>query len=146
MLGEIRSFLKLGGIVSKQVEYWKEYEGEIIDIRSHSIERQDGVGSSFSQSTYIIRGEIKDVRSYPPGFLLRDVKEILHISDFEITYGADTPTSEDIWGVKQSGEELRTIDEKFVSFDEIQEIERIKDVESADEPYRDELPRLVYPN
>jgi len=145
MLGEIQSLLKLGGIASKQIEYWKEYEGEIIDIRYHSIGRKDSVGSSFSQSTYIIRGEIKDVRSYPPGFLLNDVKEIIHVSDFEITYGADTTTSEKILGVNQTGEELRTIDEKFVSFDEIQQIERVTDVESADEPYRDELSDLVYP-
>lgn len=136
MFGEVRSFLKLQGKALEQIEYWRDYKGEMVNIRDHSIERKDASRSSFGQTTFIIRGEIDDVKSFPPGFLLKDVEEVIQVSDFELLFTAGTTASEDIRGEAKCEHVLRTIDEKFVSFDSIDQVEMGSKVDSAEEPYR----------
>lgn len=138
MLSDISSALGVWSDVSEQIEYWRDFKGEEIWIRSHSIDRENSRGSSFRQTTYIIKGEVKDVKSFPPGFLLTDVEEILHMSDFGVLFGPDSTTPENLSERSQAQETIREIDEKFVSFDSIDEVERGENVERAEEPFRTE--------
>lgn len=138
MFSQIRSFFGLWNNISEQIEYWEDFKGEEIWIRSHSLGREDSGRSSFNQTTFIIKGTIDDVKSFPPGFLLNNVEEMVHMSDFEILFGAGTTLGQDIQGAAQSRETIRKIDQKFISFDSINEIERGVHVESAEEPFREE--------
>lgn len=63
----IRSLLGLADKASEQLEYWKEYEGEEILIRSHQLDLGDDRGD-LDQTSYVIKGTVDDVMSFPPGF------------------------------------------------------------------------------
>mgnify|MGYP006277775923 CR=1 FL=1 len=136
MLGSISSALGLWSDISQQIEYWRDFKGEEIWIRSHSIERDEPRGSKFSHTTYIIKGNIKDVKSFPPGFLLTEVEEMVHMSDFGVRFVGTN--SDRVTEGRHAQETVRTIDEKFISFNSINELERGEHVEKAEEPFRRE--------
>lgn len=139
MFSSIKSLLGIIDRASEQIEYWKEYQGTEICIRTHTLERGEEQGSDFSQTSYIIKGTIEDVMSYPPGFLLSEVEEIVTMSAFELLFGAGTTEALDIQGGPEAFEVIREIDEKFVSFDIIEQLERRENVENAVEPFREEV-------
>lgn len=119
-------------------EYWKDYKGERICIRTHSVETGEDKRGQIRQNTHVIEGNVKDVTSYPPGFLLKNVEEYLLFSDAEMKFSRDpkAPVRTDE-GIKAK-EILREIDEKYVSFDAIEELERADIAEEASEPFREE--------
>lgn len=142
MLTSIRSALGIFNRLSEQYEYWKEYKGQEIWIRSHNLERpvphSDRTTGGHRQTSYVIVGTVEDVMSFPPGFLLKDVKELIVQSDFSLLFAAGATESQGIVEGGEAQEVIREIDRKFVSFDSIDQLERRGWVESSDEPYREE--------
>lgn len=125
------------GTASEYYEFWKEYKGEEILIRNHSISRGGKKNNGVRQNTHVIRGTVKDVTSFPPGFLLEDVEEYIEISNLNLQFGMEIEPV----GVSEGTagrQTLREIDEKYVSFNSINQIERAEAADSAIEPFRDE--------
>lgn len=75
--------------------------------------------------------------SYPPGFRLTEVEELVAVSDFSLLFGAGSTEILDVGPAGKGMRIIREIDEKFVSFDAIQQVEWGKHVETATEPYRE---------
>lgn len=145
MFSGIRSALGIFDRLSEQYEYWKEYKGKEIWIRRHDISRAppdpDRIGPGPHQQTvYVIRGTVEDVMSFPPGFLLKDVQELVVQSDFTLSFTVNETEAQNIIPGPEAQEIIREIDRKFVSFDSIDQLERGDWVENSREPYRDVWP------
>jgi len=130
---------KLVDGASDYYEFWKDYKGEEILIRTHSV--AVGAGGDergdIRQNTYIIRGTVSDVTSFRPGFLLEDVEEYVELSDAKLMWGAG-PEPIDAVEANKGKQTLREIDEKYVSFNAIDELERAEVADTAKEPFRDD--------
>jgi len=125
---------------SDYYEFWKEYKGEEILIRTHSI-NVGSVGAGdrgkIQQNTHIIRGTVTDVTSYPPGFLLEEVEEYVELSDLNLHFGMGSKEPQGFSEGVTGKQTLREVDEKYVSFNSIDELERAEAADSATEPYRE---------
>ncbi|WP_373190016.1 hypothetical protein [Halolamina sp.] len=123
---------------SNYYEFWKDYQGEEILIRSTSVEfggeGQRGVG----RNVFVIRGKVKDITSYPPGFLLEEVEEYIEMSEVNLLHGWNPTEPADAKEGTQAKQTLREVDEKYVSFSSIEEVERAESAESAIEPFRED--------
>jgi hypothetical protein len=131
---------KIVNSASDYYEFWKDYKGEEILIRTHSVE----IGESESddrgkiqQNTHVIRGTVSDVTSFPTGFLLEDVEEYVELSDLSLMFGLGSKYPQGAAEGIKGKETLREIDEKYVSFSAIDELERAEAADSATEPFRE---------
>ena len=123
--------------ITTEIEFWKEFRGERIAIIKSSIKRTKNSDNEAENkvriTNYVIEGEIDDVMSFPPGFRLDSVKEYWEISDYSLMQplgelsGMAYPDFDDSHNVKE-------IDTKFVSFDSIEEIERIEHRKEMSKP------------
>lgn len=123
---------------SSYYEFWKEYKGEEIQIRTHHLNIREDSRGSVAQTARIIQGTVESVQSFPPGFLLSDVQEVVSFSDVNVHWGAG---STEVQGVSEGpeGEQiLREVDEKYVSFSAIEELERVEVASEAIEPFRED--------
>jgi hypothetical protein len=127
----------LGG-AADYYEFWKDYKGERICVRTHSINVGGEKRGKVRQNSYVIEGTVADVSSYPPGFLMKDVEEYIVLSDANMMFGVGSTEPVDVVGGSEGKMVLREIDEKYVSFDSIEELERSEIAEQATEPFRDE--------
>jgi len=129
---------KLVDGASDYYEFWKDYKGEEVLIRSKSVNMggPDDTGK-ISQRTHIIRGTVSDVTSFPPGFLLEDVEEYVELSDLSLLFGMGSTEPQDVAEGIQGKQTLRKVDEKYVSFNAIEELEPAEAADSAIEPFRD---------
>jgi hypothetical protein len=132
---------KLVDGASDYYEFWKDYKGEEILIRTHSVNIggiEAGDRGKIRQNSHIIRGTVADITSFPPGFLLEGVEEYVELSDVSLMFsvGSKKPqgAAEGVMG-KQT---LREIDEKYVSFSAIDELETAEAADSATEPFRED--------
>ncbi|WP_435551767.1 hypothetical protein [Natrinema sp. CGMCC1.2065] len=124
--------------VSEYYEFWKEYKGEEILIRDHSVTLDDDEKGKIKQNVHVIRGTVEDVTSFPPGFLLKDVEEYIELSNVSLLWGANSTTPLDAVGGSEGRQPLRKVDEKYVSFSSIEQIERAEVADDAIEPFRTE--------
>lgn len=145
ILSELNSLLGLANQVDKQIEYWREYKGEEVIIRKHNVQRireKKDVGPTetrVQQTTYLVRGEVEDVMSFPRGFRLRNVTEYVVNDDYrESVVGGNQQLSPKINGTHN----VREINRKFVSFDSIEELEWAEDAEEETRPVREEHPSV----
>jgi len=126
---------------SDYYEFWKEYKNEEILIRTHSV-NVGGIESNdrgkIQQNSHIIRGTVTDVSSFPPGFLLEDVEEYVELSDLSLMFGVGSNEPQGKAEGVKGKQTLREIDEKYVSFSAIDELERAEAADSASEPFRDD--------
>jgi len=135
-LGQLKSLLDGA---TDYYEYWKDYKNERICIRTHSVQVGDGdKRGKIKQNTHVIEGTVEDVTSYPPGFLLTDVEEYVILSDASLLFGVGAAEPLDTAGGVSGKQVLREIEEKYVSFDAIEELERAEIAEEATEPFREE--------
>lgn len=113
MLPDISGILDAYKEFTQQLEYWRDYDGHKIRI----LRRTDGPDTQAGRNQmviYAIEGTIEEVKSFPPGFLLSDVSEIVYSGAAKANY---EPSLND------SSNEIRNVDEKFVSFDAISQLE-----------------------
>jgi len=122
---------------SNYYEFWKDYQGEEILIRSTSVDFDGGDSRGIGRNVYVIRGTVKDITSYPPGFLLEEVEEYIEKSNVHLMYGHGSTEPVDATEGSQAKQTLREVDEKYVSFSSIEEVERAKAGDSATEPFRE---------
>jgi hypothetical protein len=137
-LSGLSALLGLADRASTQLEYWREYKGERILIRSYSLDEttdDERYNSTYRQTSYVIEGKIEAVMSFPPGFRLCNVTEYIYTSFFESTQLHEEPELMNT-ATHYNRQNTRKIDQKFVSFDAIEQIERAKDADEAAEPLR----------
>ena len=129
---------KLVDGASDYYEFWKDYKGEEILIRTHSVNvGERGDRGKIRQNSHIIKGTVADVTSFPPGFLLNEVEEYVTMSDVSLKFHHSNKPQEAVEGVKGK-QTLRKIDEKYVSFNAIEELETAEAADSATEPFRED--------
>jgi len=131
---------KLVDGASDYYEFWKDYKGEEILIRTHWVNIggiEAGDRGKMRQNSHIIRGTVTDVTSFPPGFLLKDVEEYVELSDIHLMFGAGSKKPQGAAEGVMGKQTLREVDEKYVSFSAIDELERAEAADSATEPFRD---------
>ena len=134
---ELKSILNLLGQADEQLEYWREYKGQEVVIREHTIDRiqtDERLETPIQQTSFLIQGTIDEVMSFPPGFRLVDVKESVVNDDYVEKYTTEPPV---LSYYSQGSYTLREVDSKFVSFNAIEELEWAKDAEEAVFPVRD---------
>lgn len=127
----------LSGLIEKgseYLEYWREHKGEEIVIRQHALDPQD----QYEQSSYLIRGTVSDVLSLPPGFVLVDVREMVSVSKVSVMWGPDSTEPLDTVPGHNAEEVVREVDEKFVAFSKIEELEKAEHYDNATEPFRED--------
>jgi hypothetical protein len=132
---------KLVDGASDYYEFWKDYKGEEILIRTHSVNvggLESGDRGKIRQNSHIIRGTVADVTSFPPGFLLEDVEEYVELSDIHLMFGAGSKKPQGAAEGVMGKQTLREIDEKYVSFSAIDELETAEAADSATEPFRED--------
>lgn len=139
MLSGITSLLRLSGQSWRQFQYWREFDGERIQIRSHSSKRGTDVDDreGIQQTNYVIEGDIEKVMSVPPGFMLKNVTEYIYLTDYSMVgfhENFEYQTHEN----RYNRQDIREVSEKFVSFDSIEQLEKAEHAEEAVEPFRDE--------
>lgn len=125
---------------STQIEYWEQYEGQRIRIRQRSVSRTDEeneLEKTIRQTTYGVEGTVEDVMSYPSGFLLSDVKEYVRISDLGMSGAIGSSEVQHTYGKIHGQQDSRHVDQKFVSFDSIEELEFVGQANER-EPFREE--------
>jgi hypothetical protein len=119
---------EFGEKITDSIDYWSEFNGKRIDIREYRLQR-DAEGNYIEQC-HITRGTVKSVIDEPAGFILEDVGQILEEGVVNRKkYGSG---GEEIFPVDSSDMKLREVEEKFVSFSSIDEIELTEVAESAD--------------
>jgi hypothetical protein len=125
------------------MEYWRDYEGEEVLIRSHTLRRTEKnrdtgpKSSKIKETVRIIQGTVSDVMSFPAGFRLTDVREYVYTRDYSEVHSMGSLEYE--LRIANIGEnEVRRVDEKFVSFDSIEELEWADNAEEATNPLIDE--------
>lgn len=128
---------KLVDGASEYYEFWKDYKGEEILIRTHSVNIGTGDRGKIRQNSHVIRGTVTDVTSFPPGFLLEDVEEYVELSDVSLKFHGSKKPQETMEGM-MGKQTLREIEEKYVSFSAIDELERAEMADSATEPFRED--------
>ncbi|WP_232687185.1 hypothetical protein [Halobacterium zhouii] len=133
-MSEIGILKEILGGATDYYEYWKDYKGERICIRQQTIAAGGKSRGSVKQNIYIIEGTVSNVTSYPPGFLLTEVEEYVQFRDTEISLSAGN-IMDAIAGVNDK-QVLREVDEKYVSFDAIEEIEPKGASEAASIPFK----------
>jgi len=117
-----------GEKITDSIDYWSKFSGERIDIREYRL-RRDAEGNYIEQC-HITRGTVKSVIDEPSGFILGDVEQILE--EEKINRSKYSGGGEDIIPIESSDMKLREVEEKFVSFSSIDEIELTEVAESAD--------------
>ena len=139
MISGIASLLRLSAQSWRQFQYWREFSGEKVQIRSHSAKRGTDVDGreGIQQTNYVIEGEIKKVMSVPPGFMLKDVTEYIYLTDYGML-GVKEEFEYLTHENRYNRQDIREVDEKFVSFDSIEQLEKVEHAEKAVEPFRDE--------
>ena len=98
---------------NQQLEYWRDYYGHEIRI----IERNDGPDSAAGRNQtviYAIEGTIEEVKSFPSGFLLSDVSEVVYNGAADGNYEPALNKEENV---------IREVNEKFVAFSTINQLE-----------------------
>lgn len=138
MFSELKALLGLAGSAQKQLEFWRDFKGEEILIRTHTVQRgeSDRLSESIHQHSFVIRGEIEDVMSFPPGFRLKNVSERIEVYDYSVILGQRDPYSSP--AIQPGGGfTVRELDEKFVSFDAIDTLERAAAADDSTRPRHD---------
>lgn len=134
----ISALMGLADRASEQLEYWREYEGERILILHSSISRRSGKNNEQVKLTnYIIEGDIDDVMSFPPGFRLKNVEEYVDMANYEYIVANGFLTTEGKIRLRDNSP-IKEIEEKFVSFDSIEQIERLEHHKEITEPLVEE--------
>ena len=107
------------------VEFITEFKGERAQVRSHSIERVGGKhDADVHFFAYVIEGTIEEVVSFPPGFHLRDVRESMERARRDMSkQGKPLETMGSDWSYNPDIQGIRCVDHKFVSFQDIDQIE-----------------------
>jgi hypothetical protein len=122
---------------SDYIEYWREHKGEEVVIREHSIRPGLEKRGKIQQTSYITKGTVSKVLSLPPGFVLEDVEEVVAVSDFSMMFGAGSTKPQAISPTTEGEQVVREVDEKFVAFSAIEELESAEDANNAKEPFRE---------
>jgi len=122
---------------SDYIEYWREHKGEEVVIREHRINAGERGRGEIKQTSYVTRGTVSRVLSLPPGFVLEDVEEVVVVSDFSMLFGAGSTEIQDISPSAEGEQVVREVDEKFVAFSAIEELERAEVTDTAKEPFRE---------
>lgn len=135
-LSGVTALGKLYDRFSQQIEFWKGYSGQRIRIRQHTLDREDERGTGFKQTNFVVEGTVDDVMSFPPGFLLTDVVESVQMSDFSMSFTANSTKMYSTHPGPQGQQETRRIEQKFVAFDAIEELELAESSDDAVEPFR----------
>jgi len=104
---------------SKYYEFWDNYRGKRIQIRTESLKDDDDI----LLVTYVIEGEIEDVLSFPPGFRLVDVEQYVERKKVKNIYSPEGPQPADTLEHPVEITDLRSVDDKFISFSSIDQIE-----------------------
>jgi hypothetical protein len=144
ILSELSALAGLADRASEQIEYWREFEGDRILITHQTVERiTTEHGEDVKITNYVIEGDIDDVMSFPPEFRLKNVREYLDMADYSLSkYSSGVDA---VPGVKLDDEEtVKKIDEKFVSFSSIEQIERMKHRDGMSEPILDKIDDRKY--
>lgn len=118
-------------------EYWRQYRGEEIVIREHKTISDEEYSNWVQQRVYVIRGTVKKVMSMPPGFLLESVTESIVFSDGKATWTANESEMHSFRPGAKGEQVLREVDEKFVSFSSINQLETADVADNAKEPFRE---------
>lgn len=141
MLSGIMSLLRLSGQSWRQFQYWREFKGEKVQIRSHSVKRGTDVDDreGIQQTNYVIEGDVEKVMSVPPGFMLKDVTEYIYLSDYGMM-GFKEVYEYQTHETRYNRQDIREVDEKFVSFDSIEQLEKAEHSQNAIEPFRNVTP------
>jgi hypothetical protein len=137
MFSSLRSAVGLLSDVRSQYQYWKDLKGEEILIRTTSYKTKQADGrEEIERFVSGVSGTISDVRSVPPGFLLEDVTEYIYLSEIGKFDPSTRQRSEahEGWYLREG---VRSVDQKFISFDEVSELEMLEDAENAEEPFRE---------
>lgn len=126
----VGTILRLVKSFNQSLEYWETFEGERVFIRSQTTDRhpqpENGESQRLNQTAHIIEGEVAEILSAPPGFMLRDVHEVIRLSDLRVHGAAEDPTYTFVPD-RQGMEHTRQVEQKFVAFDAIEEIEFAED-------------------
>jgi hypothetical protein len=132
MIGGALSWLKQ---INKSYEYWKDYKGERVVIRTSETNYQ-GEDNIVKTEIVEIEGTVDDVQALPPGFMLVDVerKYIQENNSMSFIMSGETMTSPGATGDMA----IRSIDRKFISFSSIEELEFSEENEEAYNPMREE--------
>lgn len=136
---------QIGKDIRKYQKYWSNYKGEEIVIRS-VVDSTDGEGSverlTYRQTERVIRGTIQEVHSIPLGFKLTDVEEIVKVRDMLISPDTAIESDRKPERLTWEGSPIREVQEKFVSFSIIDELEIASDYDEASWSGEDNSPSL----
>ncbi|WP_311171792.1 hypothetical protein [Halobellus ordinarius] len=135
-LAAATSVISKASELSDHIEYWKQFAGEEIDVRTAEVARSyRDSGDEYIETVIIIRGTVTDVLSNPAGFLLSDVEEILRTRKLQRSYS--TAGYSETMTLESPDRNLRRVDEKFVAFSDINQLELTEVAEDADEEVED---------
>jgi len=101
---------------------------------SHVAEEQD----SRKLVSYIIEGTVEDTTTYPPGFELVDVEEFVLIGEVRAMYGVGSREPVDKISGRNERQDIRRVDERYVSFHSIDDVEVVEVAEQASGPFEGE--------
>jgi hypothetical protein len=124
---------------SSYYEFRKDYKGERVQIRTHSLDIGEEKRGKVQQTIRVIEGTVESVQSHPPGFLLNDVEEYVVFSDVSVLWGIGSTEPQDYAPGPEGRQTLREVDEKYVSFSIIEELETLDSAENAVEPFREDF-------
>ena len=95
-----------------------------------------GDRGKIQQNCHVVRGTVEDVVSFPPGFHLTDVEEYVELSDASLLFGMSSTEPQGVAEGNRGKQILREVDEKFISFSSIEQVELGDVADSATEPFR----------
>jgi hypothetical protein len=135
IFGEVGAVLDIYRKARESIEFVQEYEEERIRIRKPSFSMPNEEQTSRRLVSYIIEGTVDDTTAYPPGFKLVNVEEFVLFGQVEALYGAGCADPLDTVLERNERQDIRQVDEKYVSFQSIEEVEIVKVSESAAGPF-----------
>lgn len=131
LAGAAADALKNASDAADYIQYWRNFKGKEVDIRAVTISKENAKSGNQAFIIYTIRGTVSEVSGLPPGFILEDVEE--RVEERRVsTFQPASSTS----GIPKEATEVamspRRVDEKFVSFSSIEELELTEVREGAD--------------
>jgi len=123
----------------KYYKYWKDLKDEEIVIINDEKQNLESLENShgneqplFVKQSYIIEGTIDDVLPLPPSFKLRDVKQYMRYREIGLLFGAGSPEIQDSDTIKDFKTQFRKVDERYISFSSIDNLELKTEYEKSD--------------